>query len=305
MLEKIKAIKDTCIKNQADKELWPSYFNRRYLEFLSYYETLPVKKFDNVLELGCGIGYNTAFISQLATNVVATDMEVIDPTTHSPGLKITREFLKELNITNVEVRHASAENLPFEDNSFDMVISIHVLEHVPDREKAIKEINRVLKKGGINFCVTPTRMDRIYAFFINYIYIAKRTFYHLLVKPFKKTDKNNFPESASKNSGISTNNSFIKSLPFPPAHGAFKNYLSELKNWSFYKWEKLITDNGKHELLNSSSSQILPILPLLGSAFPSAAVYSHRLTRKFEFFLGKLYFIKTFGISSIIITKKG
>ncbi len=304
MIEKIKAIKNSCVKYQSKKELWPSYYKRRYLEFLSYYETLPQKSFTNVLELGCGIGYNTAFISKLATHVVATDLEIIDPSTHSPGLEITREFLKELKITNVKVEHASAESLPFPDNSFDMVISVHVLEHVPDREKAIQEINRVLKKGGINFCVVPTRMNRIYDFFANYIYILKRTFYHLLVKPLKKSDIKQITNSDPRESVISANNSFIKSFPFPPAHGAFKNYLNELKNWSFYKWENLITSNGKYELLNSTSSQIAPFLPLLGSIFPLTAVSFHALTRKSEFFLGKLPFIKTFGISAIIITRK-
>lgn len=304
MIEKFKVIKNFCINTQIKKELWPTYYNRRYLEFLSYYETLPKKNFINALELGCGIGYNTAFISKIASNVVATDLETIDPITHSPGLEITREFLRDLNITNVEIKHATAETLPFPDNSFDLVVSVHVLEHVPDREKAIQEINRVLKKDGLNFCVVPTRMNRFYDFFANYIYILNRIIYHLLVKRFKKSNDSTLEKGVTKDNRIIAKKLFMKSFPFPPAHGAFKNYISELNNWSFHKWENLITANGKYELLNSSSSQIFPFLPLLGSISPLTAVSFHALTRRIESFFGKLPFIKTFGISAIIITRK-
>lgn len=43
----------------------------------------------------------------------------------------------------------SAEALPFEDNSFDVVWSITVLEHIPDPQKALEEMRRVLKPGGL------------------------------------------------------------------------------------------------------------------------------------------------------------
>lgn len=44
---------------------------------------------------------------------------------------------------------ASAEDLPFEDESFDVVIMTSVMEHVPNVELAFKEIGRILKKGGV------------------------------------------------------------------------------------------------------------------------------------------------------------
>jgi len=50
-----------------------------------------------------------------------------------------------------------AENLPFDDNSFDYVISSHVIEHVPNPIKAFTEWNRVLKKDGIMFMIFPKR----------------------------------------------------------------------------------------------------------------------------------------------------
>ena len=44
--------------------------------------------------------------------------------------------------------HADATDLPFEDESFDFVICVHVLEHVPDDRKALREFFRVLRPGG-------------------------------------------------------------------------------------------------------------------------------------------------------------
>lgn len=46
-------------------------------------------------------------------------------------------------------------NLPFEDNEFDLIICSHVLEHVQDDRIALKELKRVLRKGGIAVIMVP------------------------------------------------------------------------------------------------------------------------------------------------------
>ena len=47
-----------------------------------------------------------------------------------------------------DLRVADAENLPFSDNSFDIVYSYGVLHHSPDTAQAIREVHRVLRPGG-------------------------------------------------------------------------------------------------------------------------------------------------------------
>jgi SAM-dependent methyltransferase len=49
------------------------------------------------------------------------------------------------------------ERLPFEDAIFDVVISNHIIEHVPDRERHLDEVRRVLKSDGLAYLATPNR----------------------------------------------------------------------------------------------------------------------------------------------------
>jgi ubiquinone/menaquinone biosynthesis C-methylase UbiE len=56
--------------------------------------------------------------------------------------------LEAMQIKNQEIYHISSEQLPFSDNSFDVVISNGVINLSPDKPRLFAEIHRVLKKGG-------------------------------------------------------------------------------------------------------------------------------------------------------------
>ncbi len=71
-------------------------------------------------------------------------------------LEIIDLLLKSEKISeNTTIKKGYAEKIPFEDNFFDIVICIHVLEHVYDVKKSIKEMIRVLKKGGHLYLACP------------------------------------------------------------------------------------------------------------------------------------------------------
>ena len=55
---------------------------------------------------------------------------------------------------------ADITDLPFEDNSFDVVFCNHVLEHIPDDTKAMQELYRVMKKGGMGIFQIPQDLNR-------------------------------------------------------------------------------------------------------------------------------------------------
>lgn len=101
-----------------------------------------------VLELGCGTGsdwFGHEDIIDRCEKLVLTDF--------SEGmLETVKENLGERD--NVEYRQADIQNLEFDDNSFDVVIANMMMYHVPDQEKAIKEVRRVLKDGGAFYCAT-------------------------------------------------------------------------------------------------------------------------------------------------------
>ncbi len=303
--EEIFQIYNYCQVNCSINERWPSYYRRRYLEFLSYLDLLSQKRFDTVLELGCGIGYQSAFLSKISTKVVATDLEEEDLATHAPGMKKAKDLHDQLNISNVELLPCSAEELPFADHSFDMVYSSHVLEHIPDRSKALREIYRVLKPGGVHFCVVPTSMEKVYAFFNFYSYLLGRALFHLFQKikaPFQGKKK-----SASVNLRVRTVNSksvLLKYFPFPPPHGESSHYLQELMNWTPRKWSKYVMDAAPFVLISQSTTQLNPFLSLLGGVFPKLGTACHAFTRVAELTLGKWPVLNSIGVNTVMIFKK-
>lgn len=74
--------------------------------------------------------------------------------------------LKNLNYTTTDLNSPLAAikadicNLPFADNSYDVILCNHVLEHIPDDTKAMKELYRVLKPGGWGIFQIPQDVKR-------------------------------------------------------------------------------------------------------------------------------------------------
>lgn len=294
-----------CKENCKEIERWPSYYQRRYLEYLSYMELFPKDNFDQVLELGCGIGYQSAFLSKQAVKVIATDLADESLEAHAPGMKSAEKLLKLLNINNVEFVACSAEQLPFEDASFDMVYSSHVLEHIPDQQKALREIYRVLKPGGIHFCVVPTRTEKVYAFFNFYSYLAGRSMHHFINKV--KGMITEVKSEPLKKGGLSLKDaasSQLKYFPFPAPHGHTDHYLAELKFWTPGKWAVKIQGAAPFVITKQCSTQINPLLSLLGAVLPSWGTNLHALTRKAERVLGQLPLIRSIGINTVLICKR-
>jgi ubiquinone/menaquinone biosynthesis C-methylase UbiE len=99
-----------------------------------------LKKADGkVLELGSGTGVNFP-LYQSAESVTA-----IEPSKYMINQSLQK---KEKSIVPIEIVHASAENLPFRDHSFDTVVGTLVFCTIPNVEKAIQEMKRVCKPEG-------------------------------------------------------------------------------------------------------------------------------------------------------------
>ena len=271
--ERIEQITQYSLRVHAEKQTWPGYYSRRKEEFLTFLDYLPDTQFDRILEIGCGMGFYSAFLSNISKEVVSTDLEQQDVDTHTPGLSLTKAYLNGLNIDNVKVMPASADDLPYADKSFDMVFSSHVLEHVPDSERAISEINRVLKPGGFNFCVVPTTADRLYNLPLYHLYLARRAV--AILKNRLRKRKSQLGLSAKTVEVGATRNSAWKHFPFPPPHGVLPHFFHEVQNWTPSGWKSLITKGGTIPLIRCVGVQLNPLLPLVSPFSPNLAVHLH------------------------------
>jgi ubiquinone/menaquinone biosynthesis C-methylase UbiE len=105
------------------------------------------------LEIGAGTGYFSLNLLRRGwlDEVVATDV--------SAGMLQTLNASAErLGLTAVETAVCNAEELPFGDDSFDIVFGHAVLHHIPDLPQAFREFRRVLRPGGVvAFCGEPSR----------------------------------------------------------------------------------------------------------------------------------------------------
>tara|TARA_B100000242_G_scaffold293353_1_gene271193 strand:- start:503 stop:1642 length:1140 start_codon:yes stop_codon:yes gene_type:complete len=117
---------------------------KRVLDFLR--DNNYLKTNSKVLDHGCAAGNSMISFEEENYSICG-----IDP--HEPSVKLGNE-----NGRNIFV--AGGEDLPFKNNSLDLIISLGSLEHVYDLEISMKEIERVLPEGGILFA--RWRSDRIW-----------------------------------------------------------------------------------------------------------------------------------------------
>jgi ubiquinone/menaquinone biosynthesis C-methylase UbiE len=97
-----------------------------------------------LLDCGCGSSSITVGLATAVApgEVVGIDLEVAQ-------IKLARTQATQANLTNVRFEVADVYELPFPDASFDAVYCCAVLSHLRERDKALREIRRVLKLGGL------------------------------------------------------------------------------------------------------------------------------------------------------------
>lgn len=111
---------------------------RGYHNLLDTLESEYVRRFGegrDVLEVGCGTGLVLERIARFARKARGIDL--------SPGM------LEKARARGLDVSEGSATDLPFDDASFDVTCSFKVLAHVRDIERALGEMARVTRPGGV------------------------------------------------------------------------------------------------------------------------------------------------------------
>ncbi len=104
----------------------------------------PIRSGEAVLDMGCGAGFDAFVAAQL-----------VGPSGRVAGIDLSPEMLAIADagkpgtgFVQVEFRQAAVEAMPFPDESFDLALSNGVLNLIPDKPAALREIFRVLRPGG-------------------------------------------------------------------------------------------------------------------------------------------------------------
>jgi SAM-dependent methyltransferase len=118
----------------------------------------PARPFEHGLEIGAGTGYFSLNMLQLGVIERATATDI------SPGMLSALEASAEELGVEARTVQTDAEDLPFADESFDLVFGHAVLHHIPDLPRAFAEFDRVLRPGGtVLFCGEPSRYGDVLA----------------------------------------------------------------------------------------------------------------------------------------------
>ena len=130
------------------------WWNRNFLDMTA--KRLELEKFNSMLDVGCGAGHWTRTLSPYLKKNAAITAVDSDPKWFKDNKELSDYFLDRYQ--DFKLTKGDAQNLPFPDNSFELVTCQTVLIHVPFPEKAIKEMKRVLKPGGTLLCVEPNNI---------------------------------------------------------------------------------------------------------------------------------------------------
>lgn len=199
-----------------------------------------------VLDLGCNVGYGSRILSLSAEKVIGVDVS-------QKSIQSAKERFESINLEFFQI---DGKTLPFEDDTFDLVVSCQVIEHIVDYDQYIGEICRILKPNGIVLFTTPNSLIRLDP--------GMKPWYEFHVREFT-------PNELNETLKLNFSNVKIYGLVAEePIHSIELNRVTALKNYAKFgekppglseKIKGLLPDRTvevirrlKHKLLNGSLS---------------------------------------------------
>jgi len=134
----------------ADLMTHDSEYMRPYLKVVFETETAPGKE---VLEVGGGEGKTGELLREKYDRVTVVDI----------SYKFTEYASKKYVKENLRYMTADAVKLPFKEQSFDLIVALETIEHIPDIKSFLREADRVLKKKGRIIIVSPNLCSPLFA----------------------------------------------------------------------------------------------------------------------------------------------
>ena len=119
------------------------------------FSRFPVAPGERVLDMGCGGGRHAFALYRRGADVVALDMDAAELKDVAGMFAAMREAGEVPEGARAAAVRGNAYCLPFADASFDRIVAAEVLEHLPEDERAMSELARVLKPGGAIAVTVP------------------------------------------------------------------------------------------------------------------------------------------------------
>ncbi|RTL71308.1 MAG: class I SAM-dependent methyltransferase [Hyphomicrobiales bacterium] len=144
---------------RSDYDLWHEQWGfstenpLRHPWYASVFRELERLPGGRLLEVGCGRGEFSVWLARAAPrfSIVAVDFS-------GAAIDIAKDAAQKAGVA-VEFRVADAEALPFESESFDVVVSCECMEHVASPQRMARELARVMKRGGRLCLTTPNQLN--------------------------------------------------------------------------------------------------------------------------------------------------
>lgn len=289
----------------GDLQPWPDYFDTKAREYKTIMHFFEIGNPDSTLEIGCGNGFTSILLAGRSRNVKAFDLPSRSSKSHSLGIELACELVQRLGIKNVDVVGGSAEDLPFEDDSFDLVFSEYMLQYVPDKDKALSEVKRVLKSSGIAVTVVPNYLERAFAPVIKFEYLLGRMLSRVIETArvmsgvSDKAKGERLIEPLSKERGSS--GSLLDYILLRP-DGAYDSFMEEMLRHRPSSWRKLFEKNGLR-VAGTFATQMLP-LGMFKMMGPQAVRFVANRTYLLNNALGNLPVLKHMGYTLALVATK-
>jgi 2-polyprenyl-3-methyl-5-hydroxy-6-metoxy-1,4-benzoquinol methylase len=218
-----RALKIKLAKKLGDMDIFPNiYFVKNPFKIVEFFELLKdikISKEDTILDIGCGGGIQTSCLGRMCKHITGIDI-------NCESINSARLIA---HIANVDANFicTTIEEEEFPDESFDKIISICVIEHIPNYKETLREVYRTLK----NDCEFICSVDSLTSIESN-ILISKHKSDHKVIKYFDAREL----EMLLKETGFQK----IKIYPIFKSDYAKKLFIKGIKNHFQFGYSNLL-----------------------------------------------------------------
>ena len=229
---------ERAVHADAALETWRHHYRLRSGELDIVRQWLPPNGAGVLLEVGCGNGLGTAYLADSAAFSIATDLPGVDHSAHAIGLDRAAHLFQAVGL-DAPLLGCSGECMPFADESFDTVLMVFSLEHIPDKDACLAEVRRVLKPGGRLLATVPAAAWSFVTPVGWYLEMGRRVVRRLRPTTPASDERDARTGQTAPGSVVKDWGSFRAAyprFPLPNPHGAYRSVVAEFREQRPSAW---------------------------------------------------------------------